>query len=66
MFNLLTGFGIPAGISTVFFNEKGTKAPDFNPVPLCQRLGHFIEKQVNDRLSFRLGKVVCIFSAWMR
>jgi hypothetical protein len=52
-FNLLPGFGISTSVSTLFFNEKGTKAPDFNSIPLCQRVGHFIEKQVYDRFSFR-------------
>ena len=43
------------------FYEKGTKTPDFNSLPLCQCVGHFIEKQVNDRLSFRFEQVVRIF-----
>jgi hypothetical protein len=34
---------------------------DFNSIPFCQCIGHFIEKQVNDRLSFRFGPVVWIF-----
>ena len=31
--NLLPVFGISAGISTIFFKEKGTKTPDFNSSP---------------------------------
>jgi len=42
--NLLTGFGISAGVCPVFFHEKGRQTPDFNTVPLCQCLGHLIEK----------------------
>jgi hypothetical protein len=56
--NLLAGFGVSPGLPPVFFNEKGTKAPDFNSVPLCQRLANFIEKQLYDRFSFRFGQVV--------
>ena len=56
--NLLTGFWVPAGVWPVFLNEKGTKASDFNAIPLCQCVGHFIEKKVDDRLGFRFGQVV--------
>ena len=56
--NLLTGFWVSTGLGPVFFNKKGTKTPDFNPLPFCQCVGHLIEKKVNDRLSFRLGQVV--------
>jgi hypothetical protein len=51
-------FWVLPGIPTVFLNGKGTKSQDFNSIPLCQRIGHFIEKQVYDRLSFRFGQVV--------
>lgn len=50
--NLLPCFGITAGIPTVFFNENGKQAPDFNSVSLCKRLGHFIEKKGHDLFSF--------------
>jgi hypothetical protein len=53
--NLLAGFGIPPGISPVFLNEKGTKSPDFNSVPLHQGIGHLIEKKGHDFFSFRSG-----------
>ena len=32
-FSLLTGFRVPAGVSLVFFNKKGTKDLGFQPAP---------------------------------
>jgi hypothetical protein len=49
--NLLTGFWVSTGVGPVFFNEKGTKTPDFNSFPFCQRLGYLIEK----KCSFKPG-----------
>jgi len=40
------GFWVPPGISTIFFHEKGTQTPDFNSIPLCQRIGHFVKKRL--------------------
>ena len=59
--DLITGFGIPAGVCPVFFDEKGTQTPDFNAIPLCQRLGHLVEKKGYDPFSFGSGQLVWIF-----
>ena len=46
--NLFAGFWVSSSVCLVFFDEKGTKTPDFNSIPFCQRIAHFIEKQGND------------------
>jgi len=56
--NLFTGFGVPAGIPSVFFDEKRTNAPNFNSIPFCQCVNYLIEKQGQDFFSFRFGQVV--------
>jgi hypothetical protein len=64
--NLLSGFRVSAGISTVFFYEKGTKTSDFNPFPLCKCLGNFVENRLMTASASDLDKWFDSFSAWMR
>jgi hypothetical protein len=61
--NLLTGLWVSTGVGPVFLTKKGTKTPDFNPFPICQCVGHFIEKRLMTVSASDLGRWFESFSA---
>ena len=50
--------GVPSGVPFVFFHVKRTQPPDLYPIPLYQRLWHFIEKQIHHRLCLSYRKII--------
>jgi len=53
-----TGLWVAAGIWFICFDVKQAQSPDFDPVTLFERCGHFTEKYLDTFGCFGLGQVL--------